>query len=161
MSSCFQDEMCNTFLYINLKVYVKSYMFTLFFVIRSIKFIENWVTLNLRKTGCVLRNIDEYHLCWDKTLHVVLSCLPCIVCLRRRTRSITNEWSPGWSVMCCCHGITQGHLCICHDHNGHDLVSPAEWWSFSWAAPWWRWGGGHSVDGLGAGLQTADVSECT
>ena len=32
----------------------------------------------------------------------------CLVCLRRRTRSITNDRSPGWSVLRCCHGITQG-----------------------------------------------------
>ena len=55
----------------------------------------------------------------------------------------------GW-----CHGITQGHLRIFHD-----MVSPAEWWSSSWSAPRCRWGGGQNVDGLGAGLQTADVSE--
>ena len=54
----------------------------------------------------------------------------CLVCLRRRTRSITNDRSPGWSVLRCCHGITQGQLGVVDD-----LVSPAEWWASSWAAP--------------------------
>ena len=54
----------------------------------------------------------------------------CLVCLRRRTRSITNDRSPGWSVFRCCHGITQGQLGVVDD-----LVSPAEWWASSWAAP--------------------------
>ena len=70
----------------------------------------------------------------------------CLGCLRRRTRSITNEWSPGCSIMCSFHGITQGHLGVFDD-----LVGPAGWWSSSWATPWWRWGGGQNVDGLGAG----------
>ena len=52
-----------------------------------------------------------------------------LVCLRRRTRSITNDRSPGWSVLRCCHGITQGQGVV------DDLVSPAEWWASSWAAP--------------------------
>ena len=56
--------------------------------------------------------------------------LTCLVCLRRRTRSITNDRSPGWSVLRCCHGITQGQLGVVDD-----LVSPAEWWASSWAAP--------------------------
>ena len=42
-----------------------------------------------------------------------------------------------------------------------DLVSPAEWWASSWASPRRRWGGGQNVDGFGAGMQTADVAECT
>ena len=46
--------------------------------------------------------------------------LTCLVCLRRRTRSITNDRSPGWSVLRCCHGITQGQLGVVDD-----LVSPA------------------------------------
>ena len=33
--------------------------------------------------------------------------------------------------MGCSHGITQGHLGIFDD-----LVSPAEWWASSWAAPY-------------------------
>ena len=51
--------------------------------------------------------------------------------------------------MGCCHGITQGHLCIFDD-----LVSPAEWWASSWA------GGSQNVDGLGAGLQTTVQNIC-
>ena len=47
--------------------------------------------------------------------------LTCLGSLGRRTCSITNERSPGCSVMGCCHGITQGYLCVFHD-----LVSPAE-----------------------------------
>ena len=56
--------------------------------------------------------------------------LTCLVCLRRRTRSITNDRSPGWSVLRCCHGSTQGQLGVVDD-----LVSPAECWASSWAAP--------------------------
>ena len=41
--------------------------------------------------------------------------LACLVCLRRRTRSITNDRSPGWSVLRCCHGITQGQLGVVDD----------------------------------------------
>ena len=77
----------------------------------------------------------------------VFGLLTCLICLRRRTRSITNEWSPRWSILCYYHGITQGHLSIFDD-----LVSPAEWGSSSWAAPWWRWGGGQNVHGLCAGV---------
>ena len=54
----------------------------------------------------------------------------CLVCLLRRTRSITNDRSPGCSVLRCCHGITQGQLGVVDD-----LVSPEEWWASSWAAP--------------------------
>ena len=44
--------------------------------------------------------------------------LTCLVCLRRRTRSITNERSPGRAVMGCCHGITQAHLGVSDDFVG-------------------------------------------
>ena len=56
--------------------------------------------------------------------------LTCLVCLRRRTRSITNERSPGCSILRCCHGIAQGQLGVIDD-----LVGPAEWWTSSWAVP--------------------------
>ena len=56
--------------------------------------------------------------------------LLCLVCLRRRTGSTTNDRFPGWSVLRCCHGITQGHMGVVDD-----LVSPAESWASSWAAP--------------------------
>ena len=57
-------------------------------------------------------------------VEVVVTCQLLINgCLRRRMHSITNESSPGCSIMCCCHGITQGHLGVVDD-----LVSPAEWW---------------------------------
>ena len=65
-----------------------------------------------------------------RCLKLIASTLLCLVCLRRRTRSITNDRSPGWSVLRCCHGITQGQLGVVDD-----LVSPAEWWASSWAAP--------------------------
>ena len=77
----------------------------------------------------------------------VFGLLTCLICLRRRTRIITNEWSPRWSILCCYHGITQGHLSIFVD-----LVSQVEWGSSSWAAPWWRRWGGHNVHGLCAGV---------
>ena len=60
----------------------------------------------------------------------ITPCLLALVCLRCRTRSITNDRSPCWSVLRCCHGITQGQLAVVDD-----LVSPAEWWASSWAAP--------------------------
>ena len=56
--------------------------------------------------------------------------LACLGCLRRRTRSITNERSPGCSILRCCHGIAQGQLGVIDD-----LVGPAEWWTSSWAVP--------------------------
>ena len=56
--------------------------------------------------------------------------LTCLCCLRRRTRSITNERSPGCSIFRCCHGIAQGQLGVIYD-----LVGPAEWWTSSWAVP--------------------------
>ena len=68
------------------------------------------------------------------TFHLLISgtsyLLTCLVCLRRRTRSFTNDRSPGWYVLRCCHGITQGQLGVVDD-----LVSPAEWWASSRAAP--------------------------
>ena len=82
--------------------------------------------------------------------------LTCLDCLRRRTRSITNKWYPGWSVKGCCHSITQGQLGVFGD-----LVSPAEWWASSWAAPWWRLGGGQSVDGLGTGMRNFVSYQCS
>ena len=57
---------------------------------------------------------------WQATLLTYL--LTCLVCLRRRTRSTTNDRSPCWSVLRCCHGITQGQLGVVDD-----LVSQAEW----------------------------------
>ena len=96
-----------------------------------------------------IKTTSKFSLCYKDQL-------TCLGCLRRRTRSITNEWSPGCSIMRCCHGITRGHLGVFDN-----LVGPAEWWTSCWAAPWWRRGGGQNVDGLSAGLQTAGVSEGT
>ena len=86
----------------------------------------------------------HYHFTISYLFQILFTCFGC---LRLRTRSITNEWSPWWYIMSCCHGITQGHLGVFDD-----LVSPAEWWASSWAAPWWRWDGGQNVNGLGAGV---------
>ena len=83
-------------------------------------------------------------------LATINSLLTCLVCLRRRTHSITNDRSPGWSVLRCCHGITQGQLGVVDD-----LVSPAEWWASSWARlmtvgwrPECRWLGCRVADGI-------------
>ena len=65
-----------------------------------------------------------------KVRQILLTLLTCLGCLRRRTRSITNERSPGCSILRCCHGIAQGQLGVIDD-----LVSPAEWWTSSWAVP--------------------------
>ena len=73
--------------------------------------------------------------------HTSTVTLTCVAA--RRTHTITNDWYPGWFIMCCKHGFIQGQL--------GDLVSPTEWWASSW---WW-WGSGQH-----AGWWAAYVSKC-
>ena len=48
-----------------------------------------------RLRSCIYRDVENH-----VTTVKVLACLPtCLGCLHRKTRSITNECSPGWSVM--------------------------------------------------------------
>ena len=67
-----------------------------------LKLLKFW---NFSQEGNVLHTstyISHVH------FNAICTCLlTCLGCLRRRTRSITNEWSPGWSILCCYHGITQ------------------------------------------------------
>ena len=71
--------------------------------------------------------------------------LTCLGCLRRRTRSITNEWSPGWSILCW-YGLClmrwvkllQFHKCIKIDgdvYNCRCAILPAS--ASQWAQKTW------------------------
>ena len=85
-------------------------------------------------------------------LHFVSTCL--LACVAGHVPPRTSDLQNGLSWVAVTASLEDRALCIFGN-----LVSPAEWWSSSWTAPWWRWVGGQNVDGLGARLQKANVSE--